>query len=98
MTIFRSRAHGASCGRGITPGTRSPLNFHHERDANCESQVADRNVGTTHLSRWNARGLPLRPEAQLLPSSTRKLIFPFTRNMVMRSFSTTHSAFLIQKD
>jgi hypothetical protein len=28
----------------------------------------------------------------------RKLILPFTRNIVMRSSSTTHSASLIQKD
>ena len=30
--------------------------------------------------------------------SIKKLILPFTRYIVIRSFSTTHSAFLIQKD
>src|SRR4051794_18257408 len=30
--------------------------------------------------------------------STKKLILPFTRNMVIWSFSTMHSAFLIQND
>jgi hypothetical protein len=43
------------------------------------------------------------PEAEALPiyvrlSSSKKLILPLTRNMVIRSFSTTHSAFLIQNE